>query len=795
MNAPFNLPGGNPSVTPSPAMIAAYLEHVFGGTEGFIPARGYPESDGSDEKNVLDWFGNDASAPGRLTDFARKVADKRFSCFIVPGTVAERGQALAVHVLKMRAVLVDLDKGDIGAKRAWLEQHLGPATMVVRSGGVTPDGQAKLHLYWRLDKVADPRRVADLRGVIARKVDGDRSFGSAHQPIRVAGSIHGKRAPRLVEIIHIDQNRTLDLFAMEEAAHQMAPLPGLPPVASKADRHEYPPVAVTGEVTDAHRRHARGKLEKLAGEFRSAGEGDRHATMMRVSCMLGGIVAMGWLPSEEVENCLDDVVVAIHEANRHQGAFKSLREGIAKGMATPGGPLEHDFRTSSPTALMSSLQAAGHSVTGATTFDPATEPQTFAHFMARKQISDATQPQPLMAPETLEGRRARLAAINYSGEAAERLFVGTLPRIGSGVIAGPGYSGKSLVALDAAMAIIANRPWAGCEPGRIAETDDVLIVAFEGEGDVKRRIFAAARRAGIDKDDPRLRRIHMVMPAQGDAGLHELLNELEHQRQAGGRYALVVVDTWNQSGFVENNDSNDEVGAAYGKINTFAREYQTCMLVVDHIAKNGDTLSPRGASAKRDDTDFTVHVTLAGNGAMLKWTKVRGLSCPNEIAFEIVADAEDRTAGVVVWKATATVARTSGGSVRKEALAAIVANGPCVTDDPEALRGSNATTIGSEVKQALFAMKAASADVIDKAAKAGDLAISMGALIERVMAVIGASNDASDPRKKARTKIAELKTFGWVTTSEKGAVAILHGPQWRKPEGMQATTFTVHVGD
>lgn len=415
--AAWSPPMANPAPVPDENMITAYTEHVFGGMEGFIPARGYPEADCSDEKNELDWFGNDASAPGQLANFARKVVAMRYSCFIVPGTVAERGQALAVHVLKMLAALVDLDKGDIAAKSAWLELHLGPATMVVRSGGATPEGQDKLHLYWRLNAPADPKRVANLRDVIARKVAADRSFGSPHQPIRVAGSIHGKRAPRLVEIIHIDKSRTLDLFALEEAAHQMAPLPGLPPVAPKAERHEYPPVAITGDVTDANRRHGRIKLEKLASEFRNADEGNRHATMMRNACMLGGIVALGWLPAEEVENCFDDVVMAIHETNRHQGAFKSLREGIAKGMATPGGPLEHDFRTNSTTALLAAAQAAGATFNPMASAENAPETFSFDDPVDIWGRFDPPELPPGILPSLLE-RYARAVAENQGSDMA-----------------------------------------------------------------------------------------------------------------------------------------------------------------------------------------------------------------------------------------------------------------------------------------------------------------------------------------------------------------------------------------
>ncbi|MCO5156689.1 MAG: hypothetical protein M9945_08025 [Aquamicrobium sp.] len=70
--------------------------------------------------------------------------------FVAPGTVSAPGDAKAESIVQTQVVLVDLDNGDIGAKRDHLVQHLGCPTLEVASGGVTAEGQRKLHLYWRL---------------------------------------------------------------------------------------------------------------------------------------------------------------------------------------------------------------------------------------------------------------------------------------------------------------------------------------------------------------------------------------------------------------------------------------------------------------------------------------------------------------------------------------------------------------------------------------------------------------------------------------------------------------------
>ncbi|MBL6081491.1 hypothetical protein JMJ56_26215 [Belnapia sp. T18] len=91
-----------------------------------------------------------------------------------------------------------------------LEKLLGPATIVVRSGGLwtdqmTGEVQDKLHLHWRL---AEPTRNATAhaelkraRRLAVRLVGADSSNVPAVHPIRWPGSWHRKAAPRMAEIV------------------------------------------------------------------------------------------------------------------------------------------------------------------------------------------------------------------------------------------------------------------------------------------------------------------------------------------------------------------------------------------------------------------------------------------------------------------------------------------------------------------------------------------------------------------------------------------------------------------
>jgi putative DNA primase/helicase len=108
------------------------------------------------------------------------------------------------------AILVDCDD-KCSPREAFdkLAELLGPATMVVASGGVT-NGEDKLHLYWRLKGPSKtPEEHALLRWartLAAQYVGADTTSGPACHPIRWAGSWHMKAEPRLAKVVAKTEN-------------------------------------------------------------------------------------------------------------------------------------------------------------------------------------------------------------------------------------------------------------------------------------------------------------------------------------------------------------------------------------------------------------------------------------------------------------------------------------------------------------------------------------------------------------------------------------------------------------
>lgn len=217
---------------PDPEQIAQFMEVVFGYCDGLIPVRSFiDKGQGFDGRPHNIWIDAGDTVTDKMATFANWAAREGAAVYVIPGTVGAPGQAKAGDILQMQAVVVDIDTGDIAAKRAHLERHLGPPTMVVESGGVTPEGQRKAHVWWKLTEPAegsDIARVTRIRGDIAAKVGGDMHFRSAHQPIRVAGSVYYKNSLKTqVRIITLNADRERDLGEFTEAVTDMPPAPGV----------------------------------------------------------------------------------------------------------------------------------------------------------------------------------------------------------------------------------------------------------------------------------------------------------------------------------------------------------------------------------------------------------------------------------------------------------------------------------------------------------------------------------------------------------------------------------------
>lgn len=216
--------------------VEAHLSLLFGANpQGFVCLRGIGEK-GTAREGV---FREDIFLePSRLgwDDFVKSIVThaKRWgqhdvATFVVPCTLRD-AKGTAENCDVFRTVCADFDTGDTEAKLAYAAKHIGEPNFVVLSGGMTEEGTMKRHAYWCIPpgfKVAD---VVAMRDGIARKVGADIQFGlgvdsnpygRAHQPIRVAGSIHGKSGVR--RVVAIERSITGIIEGLFERIHLMPP--------------------------------------------------------------------------------------------------------------------------------------------------------------------------------------------------------------------------------------------------------------------------------------------------------------------------------------------------------------------------------------------------------------------------------------------------------------------------------------------------------------------------------------------------------------------------------------------
>ena len=221
---------------PDREQLKTFVEVLFkhAGTEGYVSLRALPD---------------DGVKPFRITPVALKrgletvietaIADASLAANAVKGVVfcppiavfSNRKRAREQDLLRALALSVECDKHPQTAREK-LERLLGPATVVVESGGEwvdtsTGEVQAKLHLHWLLAKpVTDKAGFADLknaRDIATRLAGGDPSNVPMVHPIRWPGSVHRKGEPKLCTIAALNANRKIDLDAALNTLRKAAP--------------------------------------------------------------------------------------------------------------------------------------------------------------------------------------------------------------------------------------------------------------------------------------------------------------------------------------------------------------------------------------------------------------------------------------------------------------------------------------------------------------------------------------------------------------------------------------------
>jgi hypothetical protein len=167
-------------------------------------------------------------------DMARRAANNSEpAVFCPPVSVfnGPDGKAREKDLYLGLAISVECDQRPNEARQL-LQEILGEATVIVKSGGVWLNGgdepEDKLHLHWRLAKPAEKaehEKLKRVRRLAALIVGGDHTSDSAVHCLRCPGSWHRKDKdhPRLAKIWSCNPDREIDLNEALAALEAAAP--------------------------------------------------------------------------------------------------------------------------------------------------------------------------------------------------------------------------------------------------------------------------------------------------------------------------------------------------------------------------------------------------------------------------------------------------------------------------------------------------------------------------------------------------------------------------------------------
>lgn len=188
--------------------VREHLSFIFGGID-FGPGthvclRGIGEKGTAQEGSFREEFffepANEPDWMNAAVEHCRRWGQHAVASFIVPCAL-KAPKATSLNVSQFTTVVADFDSGNTDERIAWVAEHIGVPDLVIESGGTTEAGTPKRHAWWRIEPTGDIEGVINLRHAIAEKSGGDlmlgrgvkaNPFGRSHQPVRIAGTVHGK---------------------------------------------------------------------------------------------------------------------------------------------------------------------------------------------------------------------------------------------------------------------------------------------------------------------------------------------------------------------------------------------------------------------------------------------------------------------------------------------------------------------------------------------------------------------------------------------------------------------------
>ncbi len=206
-----------PDLLPDPETLRVFMEEMFlhADRSSFINLRSFEHQDDKGNERAIHIEAVPINAPhalDRVIDRATRTAGHPRPAVFAPPvcTFQNRGSAAVSNLANGLGIVAECDERPREAYST-LVPILGEPTIVVASGGLWADPETgeiedKLHFHWRLTDAtrtaAEHAKLREARAIVARIVRSDATAISIVHPLRWAGSVHTKHAPRLSTIVY-----------------------------------------------------------------------------------------------------------------------------------------------------------------------------------------------------------------------------------------------------------------------------------------------------------------------------------------------------------------------------------------------------------------------------------------------------------------------------------------------------------------------------------------------------------------------------------------------------------------
>jgi len=551
--------------------------------DGFISVRGF-KMDGGIAFSAESYVFDDPEllpAANRLATYA--AATPGVVVCSPTATFNNSEKARGEDVINGVALSVDLDNTHPQKARELLEMILGPATIVVASGGEWQDNETgeflpKLHLHWRLvNPTTTPEEHLQLNTVrkfAAKVVKGDSSAGPLAHPMRLPGSWHTKAQPKMCRILHNNNDAEINLNdAQARLKNYLNQQESSTKTQNKSSDNPQ-----NGSHSSINTKYGMASLFEEMAHLANTSKGERNNCLNRGAFCLGQLVASGDLNELYVSNSL--LAAATSIGLTQSEAKQTIKNGLESGKCKPRATSE-------------------------------------------KEKSDGTQSK--ISFKTFPFIKAGDLKINPPKWIVEDY----LEKNTLSVVFGDPGSGKTFIALSLAASVATGFPW----NSQNVKQGSVFYIVGEGFNGISRRLAAWSKYHQFSLTDAPL------FISEGPAQLLDVENAklvaktINILAKNHGPPKLVIIDTLARNLGIGNENSTQDMSAFISIVDRYIRiPFNCCVLIVHHTG-HADKDRARGSIALKGALDAEYGVEKKDNTVTMTTTKMKEAEIPEPISF------------------------------------------------------------------------------------------------------------------------------------------------------------------